>query len=73
MLLGYELNIGSLIDINSDNMFLRCKSCYDTGGGLFLYVEKEEETQSEYVQDYFDYKYIAIGFLKIKFGIAFSQ
>ena len=68
---GYNLGFGSLIDINSDGLFLYFSLNFNSGGGLFLYNKKSGDYEIFSVLDNFDYKYFPIGFITIKTGISF--
>lgn len=67
---GYDIGIGSLISLNSEEVFLNFKVSYNSGGGLFLYQRNDTENGS-YVSDLFDHKYFPIGFLTFKIGVTF--
>ncbi len=71
--LGYAFGFGSLIDINSDGLFLNFSINYNSGGGLFLYNKKYDNDMILSVLDNFDYKHFPIGFLTFKLGISFSK
>ena len=70
---GYELNAGTLIYVGNDNMFIDFSISYEGGGGLFLYTKKHETPSSDFIEDYYDYKYVPLSFVKINFGIAISR
>lgn len=70
---GYNLGIGSLIDISADGLFLNFSVNYNSGGGLFLYKRKSGDYDIFSVLDNFDYKYFPIGFLTFKLGVSFSK
>ncbi len=68
--LGYEVGIGSIIDINSDNIYMNFELSIDSGSGLYLYVRSEKSSELK-VRDNFDYKYFPISFLTFKLGFVF--
>ncbi len=70
---GYNLGLGSLIDIDSDGLFLYFSLNYTSGGGLFLYDKRQGEYEVFSVMDYYDYKYFPIGFITFKAGLSFSK
>ena len=68
--LGYDLGFGSIINVNSDKFYLDFRVSYCLGGGLFLYI-RNTTSSGIYVTDYFDKKYIPIGYGTIKIGVTF--
>lgn len=67
---GYDIGIGSLISLNSEEAYLNFKVSYNSGGGLFLYQRNDTDNAS-YVENLFDRKYFPIGFLTFKIGVTF--
>ncbi len=68
---GYDIGIGSIVDIKSENVYLNFKISLNSGGGLYLY-QKKEETDKLNVRDCFDYKYFPISFLTFRVGLVFN-
>lgn len=68
--LGYDIGIGSIVSFNSSKRFFNFKISYNSGGGLFLY-KRNKKSNAVYVIDYFDKKFIPVGFLTIKLGMSF--
>ena len=70
--IGYDIGIGSLIYVNSDDdVFFNISLNYNSGGGLFLYNRRKGNYNVFSVLDYFDYRYFPIGFLTFKIGVCF--
>lgn len=67
---GYDIGIGSLVSLNSEEVFLNFKVSYNSGGGLFLYQRNDIDNSSS-VSDLFYHEYFPIGFLTIKIGVTF--
>ncbi len=68
---GYDVGIGSIVDLKSKNVYLNFKISFNSGGGLHLYHKKEEKEEYLNVRDYFDYKYFPISFLTFRVGLVF--
>ncbi len=68
---GYDVGIGSIVDIKSEHIYLNFKISISSGGGLYLY-QKKEEIDSLNVRDFFDRKYFPVSFLTFRFGLVFN-
>jgi hypothetical protein len=69
--LGYGITLGSLTDINSNNVFFNFSFTFDGGGGMKYFNRKGNPGEIYFVTDYFDYNYLPNSFLTFKIGLIF--
>lgn len=69
--LGYGITLGSILDINSDDVFFNFSITFDGGGGMKYFNRKDNPGDIYFVTDYFDQTYFPNSFLSLKIGLIF--